>query len=309
MAAESSACSSCGEELPFDYVQCSADPSCKLHFHCAGVNEGTWRKKKKDDKMAWMCAGCKATPIQPREMRNFMKDVRANFKKIEELAELIPLVKQLEKSVEFLSGKYDEMVEQNATLDVQLKVCQSKCDNMENSLSNKEKIIEDLQLRIVNTEQYARNRNIEISGLPAKEKEDLNSIMTKMAETLNIQSDVGDIDVMHRVPTRSSGPPKIIVQFKTRSIREKWLEKRREPLTSMQLLDGVRPEENNRVYINRHLAEHWQKLLWKARQHGQQVGYLNIWYQDNKIIAKKNRDDRSRGIVILHESDLQKMVQ
>jgi hypothetical protein len=201
------------------------------------------------------------------------------------------------------------MVEKNAALDVQLKDCQSKCIIMENSLSQKDKIIEDLQLRIVNTEQYARNRNIEISGLQEKADEDLNLIMTKMAETLNIQFDVEDIDVMHRVPTRSTGPPKIIVQFKTRTTREKWLEKRRQPITSTQILDGVRPEENNRVYINRHLAEHWQKLLWKARQYGQQVGYLNIWYQDNKIIARKTRDDRSRGIVILHESDLQKLAQ
>ena len=174
------------------------------------------------------------------------------------------------------------------------------------TIEEKDKTIASHESRMVNSKQYSRNKNIEIINVEQKPNENLEVIMSKLAKDLEVPLCPGDIDVMHRVPTKRQGAhPKIVVQFTTRTIRERWLEKRRQGVASEKIVDGA--TDNKTVYIYRHLAEHWRTLLWQARQRGHPLGYHLIWFKDNKIMAKKNVVDRN--IVYLYTlQDLVKLV-
>ena len=63
-------------------------------------------------------------------------------------------------------------------------------------------MINKLQIRMRNTEQYNRNRNIEISGVEAQKDEDLKKFMDNIAEKINVQYNESDIDIIHRLPSR-----------------------------------------------------------------------------------------------------------
>jgi len=300
-------CTSCNQKLSPEYALCSVN-KCKLHFNCAGILEATWRKT---NKQTWKCHECRKTktasePVSADEMRAFMSMVTNQLNGLEEVKQLIPLVKKLEESVQFLSDKYDEVSVKLVDMEEKLNSSNVELQSILKEIAHKDKIIEDLQQRMVNSEQYARNRNIEITNVEQLPKEDLHQIMFNIAADIGVCLNPGDIDIMHRVPTKSRGaPPKIIVQFTTRKIREHWLEKRNQSISLKTIVPNATVDKT--VYINRHLAEHWRTLLWEAKQAGRPKGYQLIWFRDNKILAKKNADDGNL-VYIYTKNDLSKLV-
>lgn len=289
-------CFSCAEELPNDHVVCS-DSGCKLHFECAGIKETSWRKT---DKTKWKCHQCRAKkqasdPIPSAEMREFMSSVLVKLEKLEKMA---PVIENLEKAVQFLSDKYDEMC-------VQVENQDKIISELKKEAEEKNKTITELEMRMVQSEQYARNRNLEIINVEQRPGEDLVKIVEKLANEMGVEYVDGDIDVVHRVPTRSrDAPPKIIVQLKTRTLHAKWMAKRHQGVEPNRVVPGSTSTKKVRVF--RHLCEHWRKLLWEARQKGGPLGYSMVWYKDNKVLAKKGPDDT--GVKVLFTcKDLSKL--
>ena len=139
------------------------------------------------------------------------------------------------------------------------KINDNTINLLQQSLAGKDQIIAKLEARMVDSEQYAHNKNIAIINVEQKQDENLEEIMNKLAKEWDVRLNPGDIDVMHRVPTRREGAhPKIIVQFTTRTIQERWLEKRRQGVALEEILDGATGEKT--VFIYRHLTEHWRDL-------------------------------------------------
>lgn len=301
-------CTQCNKSLPPEHVLCSVN-GCKLHFACAGILEATWRKNS--NKQNWKCPECKKSKSLPEssiptELRAFLDSISQQLKVLEDLKPLTTLVPKLEESVTFMSKKYDELSVRFNDMEAKCKEQDKQIQLMQKELAEKDKHISHLQERMVSAEQYARNRNIEICNVEERPGEDLHQIMKILAQNIEVPLNEGDIDVIHRVPTASRGaPPKIIVQFTTRTIRERWLAKRHQAISSQILVPSVSVVKS--VYINRHLAEHWRTLLWEAKQKGRPLGYKLVWFKDNKIMAKKNVDDR-RIIYIHNKSDLDKLV-
>jgi hypothetical protein len=155
------------------------------------------------------------------------------------------------------------------------------------------------------TEQYARNRNIEIDGIEQKQGENLKVIMMNIAAKLNVEHTEEDVDVVHRVSSRGNRPAKIIAQFSSRSKREEWMAKKREiPIMAKDVYDT---DSNARVYLNTHLCHQWKDLLWRAKQTGRPKGYNIIWYTNGKILAKKSTGDNNI-IQIYGEEDFVKFI-
>ena len=63
-----------------------------------------------------------------------------------------------------------------------------------------------------------------------------------------------------------------------------------------------------RIYLITHLTTEWKHLLWLAKQKGRPIGYKMVWFQDSKILAKKDITD-PRPIFIFSEEDLSKLGQ
>ncbi|KAJ1521918.1 hypothetical protein ONE63_002254 [Megalurothrips usitatus] len=307
-----SSCDGCNEELPFDFAQCTSEKKCKLHFgRCAGIVETTWRKQ---DRSGWKCANCRKatkteeTPVTATEMRNFMVSVNKKLECVSQIEQMNSLVVELKETIDFMSAKYDEMLEKMKVIEEDRKKKEEKVAELEIKIKSRDTDILGLQRRVREVEQYARNRNIEVSGIEVMNNEDLRKVMCNIARKIDVPFEDTDIDVIHRVPSRrGDAPPKIIAQFKTRTTRNLWLRQKRHggPLVSSELVPNG--TGSTRVYLNTHLTAEWQRLLWQAKQRGR-PRFLLIWYQENKIIAKKSVTD-TRPVYIYGEEDLCKLDQ
>ena len=307
-------CTQCRDTLPIEHVVC-AGKGCLLHFQCAGIKEVTWRKA---DKSNWKCPECRKVPktnthnttsdaVTPQEMREFMAIVKNKLSTIDELLELKPLVQNLEEAVQFMSSQFDELKSKQEKHDKEIISITEKLAMVETQSAAKDKKICELKKQMMDQEQHSRVRNIEVSGVEFKKGENLKNVMRKIANDIGVDFEDNDIDITHRVPTKSTrDPPKIIAQFTSRTIRNEWLLKKKElTLLSRDVVAGSCSTE--KVYIGEHLSPAWKELLWKARLSGKPKGYNLIWYKYGKILAKKNIEDRNI-IYIQCEEDIAKLI-
>jgi predicted RNase H-like nuclease (RuvC/YqgF family) len=268
------------------------------------LQEVSWRKTKQN---VWKCLTCRKKPedlpVAAEELRKFMADVS---KKLEPVGQMSKTVQELKQSVDFMSSKYDELLKKVADLEKEGERKSDEVSELKKTVQEKDKVIDNLMDRMKETEQYARNKNIEVSGVEAIRGENLITIMENIAEKINVDFSVEDIDIIHRVPTRrGDGPPKIIAQFTNRKTRNIWLKnKRNAVIHSDEITTG---QSKAPVYLNSHLTAEWKALLWRTKEKGRPRGYQAIWFQDNKIYAKKNLQD-TRPIIIRREDDLQYLI-
>ena len=92
---------------------------------------------------------------------------------------------------------------------------------------------------------------VEISNVPVKKEESMKSIITALTTIINVNSFSydNDVDVAHRLNSKLSSPP-IIVMFRSRTKRNEFYEKRKALRNiTLQNLD-MDFEENNTVYVN-----------------------------------------------------------
>lgn len=73
------------------------------------------------------------------------------------------------------------------------------------------KAVSELEQRLADLEQYSRNRNIEIKGLPVVHREVLPTVLLKMSDVLEEPITKDDTDKCHRVRRRNSCP-NVVVQ-------------------------------------------------------------------------------------------------
>ena len=162
--------------------------------------------------------------------------------------------------------------------------------------------IKKMKLYQQELDQYSRNKNIEITGIEQTQREDVRQIVEKMAEKLEIENFTQDlIDKCHRVQSRNVNKPNaIIVQFKTREDRDRWVGKKKNQVTSDQI---VKSTNKSKVYVNEHLTPFYKTLLWQTKQYAKKNNYKFVWIRNMKIHMRKDETDNAVR-VIRSEEDL-----
>ncbi|KAH9379615.1 hypothetical protein HPB48_000284 [Haemaphysalis longicornis] len=173
-------------------------------------------------------------------------------------------LRETKASLKFIGEKCDEMrvdlksvLEQNKQLRAKNVTLKERCDKQETQL----KAIES---RLVDCEQYSGNANVEIKGIPVRDKENLFDILTELGNCIEEPISPCDVDVCHRVPIPNDQASKnIIVQFIHRSKRNAVLEletAKKKKLTCAELgLDHPAP-----IFVNDHPAPDRKRLLVEA---------------------------------------------
>ena len=308
-------CTKCDEVLPHDFAVCKGPNNCQLHFGlCAGIQEASWRKMSRSD---WKCQECRkiqksdsGTAVTAEELRNFMASINQKLEPVKEIKSLVTAVNELKHSVEFVTAQYDEMKNIVDAMEKTQDETSNAVNALQREVAEKNAVISSLTTRMRDTEQYARNKNIEISGLEIKKDEDLVGVVARIAQLIGVSFSRDDIDVIHRVPSRSSradrGPSRVIAQFCSRKKRNEFLKNKNTygPLLSKDVVAGGNSTE--RVYLNTHLTPEWKNLLWRTKQVGKPLGYKAIWYQDSHIVAKKDFAD-NHPVYVKSEGDLSKL--
>lgn len=164
--------------------------------------------------------------------------------------------------------------------------------------------VQSLKSSLNELEQFSRNCNIELSGIPEATSENLTRILQSVATDIGYDKPL-IIAKVHRVPSRAGNIRPIVCQFNLRSDRDEFirLARGKRDLDIKSLCDSF---ISARYYVNDHLTRHNKYLLFKAKQYREEnQDFKFVWCRDGKIFMRKN--EKSKAIRIVEESDFSKL--
>lgn len=298
------ACIFCnGEITKNDSLTCSIC-SCIVHYKCIDMSESCYKKFLRDKKIKWKCSNC--IDVQKLENSNAKGNEFKGFSEINseinkqlihikselvecftrELAKLkIELKEEIARSHDDLMNKFKLSFDSLGTEITSLKEDYVQLKN-ENFEINKE--IYQLKSQLDDFEQYSKNSNLVISGIPENVDENLFDILNVMANKLQIHNS-GIIDY-HRISTRKASSIKpIIVKFISKKQRNAFF-----AATKVKRLRANDLKENfdqMKIFVNEHLTNLNKSLFYEVRQFKAKNNYKFAWTKDGKIYLRKSESD------------------
>lgn len=221
-----------------------------------------------------------------REFRKEMREIKASMTHMnKEFEDMRKDCAEVKKENAALKASNEKLLQEIALLKIQLH---------ENSL------------RVTAQEQYSRNKNIEVRGIPHETTENLEDILSKVGGALGEPIQKDDVEICHRVPTRNTAEDcteqNIVVTFSRRAKRDAILEKARKTRLTA---DDIGYTTKNPVYINEHLCPQVKKLLGMTIAKKKELGWRFAWSRDGKVFARQI--ENSKLVRIACEADLAKM--
>lgn len=152
-------------------------------------------------------------------------------------------------------------------------------------------------------EQYSKNFNVEIQGVPVTDGEDVYELVCTIANHLGCELHPNDIEFCHRLRKSDkipNKPPTIIAKLYSRRDKEAILNGKKE---NKNLTAGDIGFQNlrSKIFVNEHLTASNKNLFWLARS-TKQLGYKFVWVKRGKIFIKK--DEASKTIAIHTPADI-----
>lgn len=227
--------------------------------------------------------------VYERDLRNEIRDLKNEQRNMTESIEFA------HREIDDLKKRLDTEIARNTQLLKDNQEVNAKCASLERKNG-------ELENQIVHLEQYSRNANLEIQGVVKTENESIIAILSTIGNAIDEPISECDIEACHRVPTRNPDKTNIIVQFKSRSKRDRTLRKARKArLTNNSL--GL--NHSSAIYINEHLCPTLKRLLSMAIRRKKDCQWRSVWTHNGKIFARQS--DTSNAIAITCEDDLTKI--
>ena len=225
--------------------------------------------------------------------------------KLDVLAELKDEVKQMTKSLNHLSDEMEDVKKENVSLNKRIDELEAKLEQKnetEKHYNVLQKNMEEMRLKQHESEQYERNKNIEINGLDEVKNENVNDIMQKLATAFKVDDfKLNMVDKMHRIPSKNKDKPNtLIVQFKHRMDRDKWLESKKKTVTNDQILQNA---NGKRIYVNENMTPYYRQLFWKTKNYAKENNIKYVWFKNGKVLTRVDEKEK-KVTVIRSEMDL-----
>ncbi|KAI5636705.1 hypothetical protein NE865_10626 [Phthorimaea operculella] len=305
-----------------------------LHYgkNCSGIAESTYQRMG-DKKSTWRCAQCRNSGSQSgiAEVLQEIKAFRAEFGTVRsEIAVLKTNMEACTLAVNDINTKWTAMESRFSNIEDRLIAVEKNSDllsKLQSDLAVANATVSNLQNENDMREQYARMNNVEISGLPKKNGENLVSLVCAIFVAVGLDLDGSAIDSVHRVRRFVSGggggsngrdggaghdkdsssnlrPPAVIVKFTRRIHKDALLSavRARRGLTTSSIgLEG--PAQD--LYLSDHLTPANKLLLKRARQLKTDNKISYLWIRDCQILARKT--ETSKVIYITKNFDFNKL--
>lgn len=224
-----------------------------------------------------------------------MNDLRVELKNLDSSNSAIKAeLTSVKMSMGFINTSFEEFKEEIKSLRQELT--EVKKENIEHQKENKKlsSELKEIRKELTELKQYGRRNNVELKGVPVAENENMRDTIEKVAKCLSIAHSDHDIDAAHRVPTKGSTPPNIVVRFVSRTSRDNFLRAAKKHRLNSSMLGF---EDNTPVYVNEHLCPENKVLLGKAIQAKREKNWKFAWVADGKILMRKSENSR-----VLHVS-------
>lgn len=230
-----------------------------------------------------------------KAMQKVMSKFKISFKK-----EFHDQLRDIENSLNFNSDKIDDFLAEMGSI----REKQKKLEDENEALKMK---VKSMTIAMEDLDQYSRNKNIQIDGVPEEKGENLRELVMDIGKKVDVDLDAKEIDVIHRIPSKNekntrSSP--IVVQFTTRQLREKILAGvRKSKITTKDL---KKTGEERIVYVNEHLTRAKKQIMFEGRKLKFEKGYKFLWSRNGKIMIRK--DEQSKVIELQNLEDLRKII-
>lgn len=229
-----------------------------------------------------------------REIRDVMSaEISVSIKscisnELSEFKEAMTLLRKLDASVQFMSDEYDKMKKE-------VELCK---DNNRLILKENEVLkntVSDMSVRLNLLEQYTRQQNVEINGVPETKSENLVKTVLQLGKAVSSSLKESEIITAVRVrklDPQNQNPRAIIVKVHNTTVRD-------EILASTMSYNKVHPDNKlnthlmgfggskKPIFVSEHLSPANKELHAATRKAARDKGYKYVWVRDGRILIRK----------------------
>lgn len=304
-----------------------------FHFKCTDLEvkdlDFFMKELKKPNGKRWFCENCitnntelSLEHIDWKRSINATSEIQKSQKVLDEknkengMEKLMSIVVDIQKSINFLSEKYDEIKSENKEMIILLKEIKKDRENLwnENSklkteMSNMKREIQHLKQKINSDEQTKLRNNIEIKGVAKQMHLKDEEITKKILNHIGVTIEEKNLSNVYRPNIPGKTNDIIKIQLPDYEIKTEILKKTKIYFKSMGRLTTKDIEVSglqSTIYINEELTPRNKYLLGKGREL-RKIGYEFVWWKNGKIFVKKN--SKEDAIIINDEDDLKKLFE
>jgi hypothetical protein len=173
-------------------------------------------------------------------------------------------------------------------------------------VQEQKKQLESSAHQLIVSEQYQRQNNLIVSGLPIAlnlTSQDCLTLSVAIARSVGVQISKRDINKAHPLPSRSKTGPNFLIQFTNNEIKSKLMiakAKSHRDLTSSQI--AAEFTVNNTVFFNHHLTKHFNHVFFLTRQAKKDALLYSTRFHKGSIRIRRLQTDRE--VCIFTSADL-----
>lgn len=252
----------------------------RMHDELQSVSNVTQRSKSKTVKSN--------APLYDTDLISTIRDeIRTAIRA--ELAPVKEQLKELKDSVQYMSNQYDDLIKTTDAIVDDYRNLKTECHQLRSTVSV-------MAARMETMEQYLRESNIEVQGIPQNKNEHLVNIIEKIADVVSLKLNDNDILKCTRVASinkENKKPRTIVVKLRSTRCRDEFYSavarfNKSNPNnklnSSMLGIGGI----GSPVYVSEHLSPANKSLHAAARAKAKQLSYKFVWVRNGRIFMRKN---------------------
>lgn len=308
---------------------------------CAKIAEKKFNSMSVESKAKWKCAVCSknsprgqkifsppADPHVPEDTEfhdsiSSQLDVRKDIGSITEstLTKMfetfkLDMAKIIQKTVsDVVTNKFQDITRQISEFRDSLSFISEQYDAVKKTLDSKIDIIDRLEtvntqllsdVRILNqrlnlSEQYLRQNNIEISGIPEHRGENLTLYLQQLSQTTNtvlLEDDILQVMRVAKFDKDNGRPRTVVAKLRSPRLRDNLLAavynyNKKNPenrLNSHHLgIGGAKIP----IYVSEHLTPANKSLHAEVRRKAKELNYKFVWVRNGRIYTRKNETSQA----------------
>ena len=150
-------------------------------------------------------------------------------------------------------------------------------------IESKDREIEDLKLKLDESEMYSRRSSVRLFNIPEAKDESTDDIVCRLGEALGADIFYDDIDRSHRVGRVDKDKPRpIICKFVSYQAKLALMRRKKK----LKTLDVKKVFKTDSIYINEDLTKDRARLAKTARDLKKSGKILDTWTRDGVIFVK-----------------------
>lgn len=213
----------------------------------------------------------------------------------------LALLRDLNNSVQFISDKFDQMKKELDSNKEKIVKLKSENEALKND-------IRDISFRLNALEQYTRQENVELSGIPENKSENIVKTVMQLSKAVSFnlqENDVLSAFRIRKLDATSSRPRSIVIKLRSTSIRDELLasvikfnkaNNTKEKLNSQHLGYGGTKQP---IYVSEHLSPLNKRIHAATRKAASEKNYKFVWVRDGRILIRKDEKSPAKQITSL----------